>query len=446
MLIYFCTSTDDLIAKKYVDACTSTDDVCANENEPCTNENEPCTDEPCTNESEPCTNESEPCTNESEPCTNEPCTNESEPCTNENEPCTNENEPCTNESEPCTNEPCANENEACTNEPCTNENEPCTIDDDDEDDDNSSDIDIEKFYNFNDKVLGNLIIVSKMKKEFSSTIKKILPLLDKVGNLSKNDLGLKFDNYKELNILADYLINHIWITIYGNKRVNNEINNIDADKKDFNIYVRKYMNIVNDKISLINDILELINDLMSGIDENTSNDNGLKKLKQFKTQLNKLINRFNSYIKEDNKNISEPDTKNNTKPYSKDDIESNINDIIASIRKNQITVKKRYKSLLETKKTIRNNIDLVYSGLRKLSSESQLKANELNVIISDIKNKSNIDDIYNYSNKNKISMIYNDLEKYMKHLKRDIGSIKQNLKTISAYQSDSHKILMRFLK
>ena len=271
------------------------------------------------------------------------------------------------------------------------------------------------------------------------------------------------------------------------------------------------MNIANDKISLIKDILELINDLMSGIDENTSNDNGLKKLKQFKTQLNKLINRFNSYIKEDTKNISEPYTKNDTKPYSKDDIKSNINDIMASITKNQITVKKRYKSLLETKKTIRNNIDLVYSGLRKLSSESQLKAFnslliklntilndsinviwrgiherdrkaiqkidinkiknvdsfiyelkdiinhkilllkssvivKLNVIISDIKNKSNIDDIYNYSNKNKIFMIYNDLEKYMKHLKRDLGSIKQNLKTISAYQSDSRKILMKFLK
>ena len=146
------------------------------------------------------------------------------------------------------------------------------------------------------------------------------------------------------------------------------------------------MNIANDKISLIKDILELINDLMSGIDENTSNDNGLKKLKQFKTQLNKLINRFNSYIKEDTKNISEPYTKNDTKPYSKDDIKSNINDIMASITKNQITVNKRYKSLLETKKTIRNNIDLVYSGLRKLSSESQLKANELiklNTILND---------------------------------------------------------------
>ena len=53
---------------------------------------------------------------------------------------------------------------------------------------------------------------------------------------------------------------------------------------------------------------------------------------------------------------------------------------------------------------------------------------KLNVMISDIKNKSNIDDIDNYINKDKIFMIYNDLENYMKHLKRDRGSIKQNLK------------------
>ena len=222
----------------------------------------------------------------------------------------------------------------------------------------------------------------KLKKNFQLLWK--IALLNKVANISKNDLGLKFDNYKELNILADYLKNHIWITIYGNKTVNNEINNVDADKKDFDTYVRKYMNIVNDKISIINDILELINDLMRGINVNTSNYITLEKLKHFKSQLRKLINSFNLYIKEDTKNNTEPDTKNNTesdtknntKPYTKDEIESNINDIRASIRKNQITIKNRYKSLLETKKTIRNNIDLVYSGLKKLPSESQLKANE----------------------------------------------------------------------
>ena len=68
---------------------------------------------------------------------------------------------------------------------------------------------------------------------------------------------------------------------------------------------------------------------------------------------------------------------------------------------------------------------------------------KLNVIITDKKKKSNINDSYNYSNKDKIFMIYNNLEKYIKHLKRDLGSMKQNLKTISAYQTDSHKSLMR---
>ena len=124
---------------------------------------------------------------------------------------------------------------------------------------------------------------------------------------------------------------------------------------------------------------------MRGINVNTSNDIALEKPKHFKSQFKKLINRFNLYIKEDTKNNREPDTKNNTEPdtknntepdiknktesdtknntktYTKDDIESNINDIRASIRKNQITIKNRYRSLLETRKTIRNNIDLVYS-------------------------------------------------------------------------------------
>ena len=55
---------------------------------------------------------------------------------------------------------------------------------------------------------------------------------------------------------------------------------------------------------------------------------------------------------------------------------------------------------------------------------------KLNLIISDIKIKSNIDDVYNHNDADKLIMIYNDLDKYMKELKKDIGSIKQNLKTI----------------
>ena len=61
---------------------------------------------------------------------------------------------------------------------------------------------------------------------------------------------------------------------------------------------------------------------------------------------------------------------------------------------------------------------------------------KLNCIISDIKTKSKIDDVYNFNDKDKLIMIYNDLDKYMKHLKKDIGSIKTILKTISANQTD----------
>ena len=57
---------------------------------------------------------------------------------------------------------------------------------------------------------------------------------------------------------------------------------------------------------------------------------------------------------------------------------------------------------------------------------------KLNLIISDIKEKSKIDDVYNYNDIDKLLMINNDLDKYMKNLKKDIGSIKQILKTISA--------------
>ena len=83
--------------------------------------------------------------------------------------------------------------------------------------------------------------------------------------------------------------------MYGEDRVDNEINNIDVDKeKDANGYVHKFINIVNDKISLLNDVSESIDDLMGGIDVNTSNDNTLKKLKDFRSHIAKLINRFNN--------------------------------------------------------------------------------------------------------------------------------------------------------
>ena len=43
---------------------------------------------------------------------------------------------------------------------------------------------------------------------------------------------------------------------------------------------------------------------------------------------------------------------------------------------------------------------------------------KLNLIISDLKEKSLMDDVYNYNDIDKLHMIYKDLGKYMKHLKK----------------------------
>ena len=308
--------------------------------------------------------------------------------------------------------------------------------------------------------------------------------------------------------MADDLINHIWNIANGENKVNKEINNIDGNKeKDDNEYAHKYMNTVTDKISLINDVSELIDELMEGIDIDTSNNIVIKKSKDFKNHIIKLINNFNSYIKQDTKkkdteNSIKPDAKNNTKAdteldVKKKDTKNNTkpdndlatsDDIKAHIIDKQKLIRQRYKSFLETKKTIKNNIELIYTALKKLPKESKSKITELirldtilndlinviwyaiyerdkkgikkidlnkiknvdgfihqlkniinnnvvllkttviaklNFIISDIKEKSKIDDVYNYNDIDKLFMIYNDLDKYIKHLKKDIESIKQ---------------------
>ena len=61
---------------------------------------------------------------------------------------------------------------------------------------------------------------------------------------------------------------------------------------------------------------------------------------------------------------------------------------------------------------------------------------KLDSIISDLKVKSGMDDVYNFNDKDKLSKIDNDLDKYMKHLKRDIVNPKTILKPISVNQTD----------
>ena len=83
--------------------------------------------------------------------------------------------------------------------------------------------------------------------------------------MPRDDFLLKLDKYKKLNKLLDNLLNYIWKIVYGENKVNNEINSIDIDKrKDVKAYTKKYINIVNDKIYLINDVSELTDELMGG--------------------------------------------------------------------------------------------------------------------------------------------------------------------------------------
>ena len=71
---------------------------------------------------------------------------------------------------------------------------------------------------------------------------------------------------------------------------------------------------------------------------------------------------------------------------------------------------------------------------------------KLNRIISDIKEKSKTDDVYNFNDRDKLLLIYNDLDKYINHLNKDLAKIKQDLKTISTNQAKSHADLVKLLK
>ena len=87
-------------------------------------------------------------------------------------------------------------------------------------------------------------------------------------------------------------------------------------------------------------------------------------------------------------------------------------------------------------------INVIYNKTVLLKTTIIVK---INCIISDLKVKSGMDGVYNFNDNDKLSKIDNDLDKYMNHLKRGIGSTKTILKTISANQNDSHQTLMNLL-
>ena len=161
--------------------------------------------------------------------------------------------------------------------------------------------------------------------------------------------------------------------LYRKTRVNSKIDNIDCDKvEDAKIYASKYINIVNDKLCLIKNVSDSIEELMEVLNIDTSNDIAKKKKRDFESIILKWVNKFHKYVKQDTKkkdtkNIIQYDpnnnnNNNNNKNNNKPDIEQATSDAIkAYIIDKQKLMKERYKSLLETKKTIQNNIDSVYN-------------------------------------------------------------------------------------
>ena len=190
---------------------------------------------------------------------------------------------------------------------------------DDNDNDNDNLIDNlldnqDKLHSFSGKVLNHFFIIAKLKEKILIDNEKIREIFN---NITKKDIRSKLDEYKKISTLNDYLINYIWRMIYGENRVNNEIDNIDSDiVEDAKIYATKFINIVNDKQVLINAVSESIDELMEGLDVYTSNDILAKQIKDFKRVIIKPIDKFNSYIKPD---IKKKDIKK--KDIEKKDIE-----------------------------------------------------------------------------------------------------------------------------
>ena len=132
-------------------------------------------------------------------------------------------------------------NKASINENDDDDNDREADDDDDNDseaddaDDNDSEADDDSvnkdFPNLSDKTRNNLIIIDKIRKEILNNNSEVRELISEAEYMSRDDFLSKLDQFKKLNKLCDNLLDHIWKIVYGENKVNNEINSIDIDKK-----------------------------------------------------------------------------------------------------------------------------------------------------------------------------------------------------------------------
>ena len=111
---------------------------------------------------------------------------------------------------------------------------------------------------------------------------------------------------------------------------------------------------------------DFIEELMESLNVDTSNDIAVNKIKDFKSIILKWVHKFNKYVKQDTKkkDTKKKDTNNNdnNNNHNEPDIkQATCDDIKAYMIDKQKLIKKIYKTLIETNKTIINNDDLVYN-------------------------------------------------------------------------------------
>ena len=335
------------------------------------------------------------------------------------------------------------------------------------------------------------LIYSSLVEDFK---KAVIKSIDKFNSYIKQETKKKNtpkENIKKVN---------------DKNSVEEDTNNKPATNVDIKAHIKNKQKLIKQRFKSLLKIKKTIKNNIELIYSSLVED--------FKKAVIKSIDKFNSYIKQETKKKNTP-KENIKKVNDKNSVEEDTNnkpatnvDIKAHIKNKQKLIKQRFKSLLKTKKTIKNNIELIYSSLKRLPKEPQPKLIELigldtisndsinvvlrkiyeterkpfkkidankvknvyefinklinvtnnktillkttvitklNCVISDLKVKSGMDDIYNFNDIDKLSKINNDLDKYMDRLKKEIGSTKTILKTISTNQTDSHQTLMKLL-
>ena len=92
--------------------------------------------------------------------------------------------------------------------------------------------------------------------------------------------------------------------------------------KILNIYLSKYIDIVNDKLCLIKNVSDSTEELVEDLNVHTSNDIAATKIKDLKSIILKWVNKFNKYVKQDTK---KKDTKNIIQYHANDNNNNNNN-------------------------------------------------------------------------------------------------------------------------